>query len=330
MSGARLQAGPHRPVPTTPPLSPQSARRTWSLDVTYPDGLDRDVVADIRGRDVRVDAGGAIDVRDELAARIHIAALGNEIVAVDASRTNMAMDALVGAEMRGGFGRRVAELFPEHGTRRSLCYSALEDLAGALLVSGYAHLHDGLIPQTREMTELAASIQSDICIGWAADGPVIATMREHGYNPVPIGPDAPGLGGTDADGWHDLPPLRAPTVRRMRRLDVLAPTEAGARRIGEHFRDSYASADRETVMHEYLVDAEVDPTGRVTSIVVDPRVLPWRECPGAASGAQRIVGSMLADLPKRIRRDLVGATTCTHLNSTLRTLADAHSLAQSI
>jgi hypothetical protein len=38
--------------------------------------------------------------------------------------------------------------------------------------------------------------------------------------------------------------------------------------------------------------------------------------------------SELADLPSRIRRDLVGVTTCTHLNSTLRTLADARCLAQ--
>jgi hypothetical protein len=36
----------------------------------------------------------------------------------------------------------------------------------------------------------------------------------------------------------------------------------------------------------------------------------------------------IIDLPARIRRDLVGATTCTHLNSSLRTLADAQSLSQ--
>jgi hypothetical protein len=311
-------------------MLPRSVRRTWNVDVTFPGGLDGDVVADVRGRDARVDRSGAIEVFDELSVRIDIAVASNEIVAIEARHATMAMHALVGSAVRGGFGRHVATLFPDHGARRSLCNSALEDLPGAFLVSGYARLHDGLIPQTREMTDLAASIQADICVGWAADGPVIATMREHGYNPVPLGPAAPSLGAGDGSGWHDLPPLQPPTVRRIRRLDVVAPTAGEPLRLQEHFRDSYSSHHGETVMHEYLVDAEVDTEGRVTSLVVDPRVLPWRECPGAVADAQRVVGSELSEFPSRVRRDLVGTSSCTHLNSTLRALADAQSLAGSI
>ena len=44
-----------------------------------------------------------------------------------------------------------------------------------------------------------------------------------------------------------------------------------------------------------------------------------------ASG-QRVVGVALTDLPRMVRADLVGTTTCTHLNSTLRALADAQAL----
>jgi hypothetical protein len=44
----------------------------------------------------------------------------------------------------------------------------------------------------------------------------------------------------------------------MRRLDVIAPTPGQELRLQEHFRDSYAGGHGETVMHEYLVDAEVD------------------------------------------------------------------------
>jgi hypothetical protein len=79
-------------------------------------------------------------------------------------------------------------------------------------------------------------------------------------------------------------------------------------------------------MHEYLVDAHVDAGGRLAEVVVDPRVLPWQACPGAAASAQRLVGVALADLPARVRAELVGATTCTHLNSTLRSLADVWAL----
>ena len=330
MTVAPPRPGPQRPLDATAPMRPRSVRRTWNVDVTFPQGLDGDVVAEVRGRDARADAQTAIDVLDELDVGIDIAVESNDIVAIETRHARMDMEPLVGAGVRGGFGRHVATLFPEHGARRSLCYSALEDLAGALLVSGYARLHDGLIPQTREMTDLAASIQADICIGWAADGPVIATMREHGYNPVPLGPAAPSFGAADSSGWHDLPPLRPPTVRRMRRLDVIAPTRDEPLRLQEHFRDSYLGPHGETVMHEYLVDAEVDAERKVTSLEVDVRVLPWQACPGAAAGAQRVVGSELAELPARIRRDLVGTSSCTHLNSTLRTLADAHYLASLI
>ena len=75
---------------------------------------------------------------------------------------------------------------------------------------------------------------------------------------------------------------------------------------------------------------------RLTATIESPqstsirRVLPWQACPGAAAGAQRLVGVDLDDLAARVRSDLVGATTCTHLNSTLRTLANVRALAQSL
>jgi Protein of unknown function (DUF2889) len=302
-------------------------RRTWNIDVTFPGGLTQDPVVDVRGRDMSISADDAPAIVDELAVSLAIDNAADQITAVDVTRSSVGLEALVGVSPRAGFGRRVAELFPEERAGRSLCFSALEDLAGALLVSGYAHLREGVIPQTREMTEAAATIQADICIGWAADGPVIATMQEHGYNPVPIGPAAPTLDPDDAPDWHALAPLHHPTVRRRRRLDVLAPEANGQFRVHEHFRDSYAATDGETVMHEYLVDAVVDEAGRIVALDVDPRVLPWQECPGAAAGAQRLIGAALSDIPVQVRAEFAGATTCTHLNSTLRTLADAAGLA---
>jgi hypothetical protein len=319
--------GPQRPAPLAARPAPGSVRRTWSIDVTFPDGLTGDPVVDVRGRDIRSSPDGAPEIVDELDIRIVVDTAADGITAIDAIRSSARLNALVGVSPRRGFGRRVAELFPEECARRSLCFSALEDLPGALLVSGYAHLREGAIPQTKEMAAAAAVIQADICIGWAGDGSVIATLREHGHNPVPIGPAAPRLEPDDAPDWHMLPPLLHPTVRRRRRLDVLARDADGQLRVHEHFRDSYAAIDGETVMHEYLVDAVVGSTGRIVSVEVDPRVLPWGECPGAAAGAQRLVGTELSDVPTRVRTDFTGVSTCTHLNSTLRMLADAGAIA---
>jgi hypothetical protein len=93
-----------------------------------------------------------------------------------------------------------------------------------------------------------------------------------------------------------------------------------------HLRDTYADVDGEIVMHEYIVAAKFDPGRRLDAVDVDARVLPWHECPGAVASAQRIVGATLDELATRVRAELRGATTCTHLNSTLRTLADVCAL----
>jgi hypothetical protein len=57
-----------------------------------------------------------------------------------------------------------------------------------------------------------------------------------------------------------------------------------------------------------------------------PRVLPWQECPGAVASAERIAGMTLSDLHFRVRQELSGTTTCTHLNDLLRSVADAEAL----
>jgi Protein of unknown function (DUF2889) len=53
-----------------------------------------------------------------------------------------------------------------------------------------------------------------------------------------------------------------------------------------------------------------------------PRVLPWQECPGAVGSASRITGMTLTDLHFRVRQELTGTATCTHLNDMLRSVAD--------
>ena len=65
----------------------------------------------------------------------------------------------------------------------------------------------------------------------------------------------------------------------------------------------------------------------MSTIDVDARVLPWASCPGAVASAQRVVGVRTDELAVMAREALRGPTTCTHLTSTIRSLADVGHLA---
>ena len=116
-------------------------------------------------------------------------------------------------------------------------------------------------------------------------------------------------------------------MRRFRRLD-LVPAEDDSAGFQAHFRDSHLDGEGvETIVHEYTVVGTVDTSTRtITSVRADVRVLPWQECPGAINSAERIRGMTLPDMRERIRGEFVGTSTCTHLNDTLRCIADLDAL----
>lgn len=311
--------GPQRALAATPPAAPGAARRTTSIDVTRPDGLLGRCAIVLRGRDV----AGA-EVVEEVALTVPVDTAGRMGPAT--GRGAGVLGPLVGTSLRAGFGRRLATTLPGDLERRTLVASLLEDMAGAFLVSGYALLRGGALPPDPATAAQRAALQADVCIGWQVGGPLHRVLAEEGRSAIPYGPPAPAIEGADPAGWHDLPPLGEGTVRRRRLLEVVpSPNGAGAA-VRAHFRDSHMGDAGETVMHEYAVDAAVDAGGRIARVDVDPRVLPWEACPGAVASAARVVGVALADLPRHVRADLVGTSTCTHLNSTLRSLADTSAL----
>jgi hypothetical protein len=59
-------------------------------------------------------------------------------------------------------------------------------------------------------------------------------------------------------------------------------------------------------------------------------VLPYVECPGAASNVDRLVGVALGDLRAEVLNLLKGIDCCTHLNDALRSLAEAPILVEKI
>ena len=83
------------------------------------------------------------------------------------------------------------------------------------------------------------------------------------------------------------------------------------------------SADDDDAAAHAVIDDD-----RIAGIEVDPRVLPWEACPGAVASAQRVLGVQVDDLARHARTELVGVSTCTHLTSTIRCLADVRALAR--
>lgn len=350
MSPERPAAGPHRPLPGTPRQAPSSARRTTTIDVVRPDGPAGPAVSiELRGRDRRLDAAGHVVDEVEIELSLTLDPSSGEVTALDgAADARAGLDQLVGDGLRAGFGRRLSAMLGPELDRRALRASLLEDLPGAVLVGGYAPLRAGVLSVEPAVASQFAGHQADICIGWAAGGPMHTLLAEYGHVAVPLGPAAPALDGQsdgrrdgpgdgpgDGQGaWHRSTDLAEGTVRRRRRLDVVhddaGPQGAGHLRVDSHLRDSYRSLDgddiEEMVLHEYVVAAEVDGAGRLAAITVDPRVLPWSACPGGATSAARLVGADLSDVAARARTELVGPTTCTHLTSTLRALADVAAL----
>lgn len=331
-AGPRPPSGPHRPLPGTPAQAPGSTRRTTTTDTLRPDGpagLATEVA--LRGRDRRLDGDGDVAEEASVALRLTLDPMSAEITAVEGGADHVAgLEPLVGVSVRGGFARAVAAVLGDELARRTLRSSMLEDLPGAVLVSGYAPLRAGAIRVAAGGGGSMASHQGDICIGWAAGGEMHTVLSDHDHVAVPLGPSAPDLAG-EGD-WHAEAPLAVGTVRRRRRLDVgPAPDGTPGLVTESHLRDTYRSVDgdevEEMVLHEYVVRSLVGPDGRFVAVEVDPRTLPWRECVGGAASAQALVGASVAEVATRARTQLVGPTTCTHLTSTLRALADVQALA---
>jgi hypothetical protein len=188
-----------------------------------------------------------------------------------------------------------------------------------------------LSPQRRP-PDLARQV--DLCAGWAQDATMMVHVRSTGLIPVPVGPPAPRIEREgDPFSWHAMAELPPFSVRRRRRLDLLAPvTPGGAHRIDLHFRDSHVGEDGlETVLHEYTVTGTADAgSGRIVSVAARAQVLPWLECPGAVASAGRLAGMELSTLRPVIRHEFVGRSTCTHLNDSLRSLADISALAREL
>jgi hypothetical protein len=333
--------GTHEPTTAVPPRRPGSARRTTSIDILRPHGVDAELVLLGRARDLRTAADGTPTVVDTADCEVVIDyAEGQRVTAIATTPTLVGLDRLVGRSASTGFRGAIDEVVVGQGIVGHPLYQLLDDLPVATLISGYAPQHaraqaDAPVEvkqtpiQRTAPAGLAMLQQADLCAGWKAGGTIMQGFAENNP-PVVTGPDAPSLDdGDDPWAWHDFPgPLPVQGMRRRRRIDVVPEAGTGTCAVDAHFRDSYVDEEGETVVHEYTLLARVDT---VAEIVLEaestPHVLPWFECPEAAASASRLAGRPLGGLRAGVRAEFLGATTCTHLNDMFRALADVGLLA---
>ncbi|MDT5015616.1 MAG: hypothetical protein QOD39_1776 [Mycobacterium sp.] len=314
-------AGPQQPVQDWPPFIPGALRRTSTID-THPAGTQKSDV-DLRARDAVARDPDTVDVLGQVGVRAHLADR-----VIDAIESDARLAQLVGCRVGPGFRATVAKLLPEDVRRASLLHLLLDDWVGASLVSGYGVQHAAITLGVEEkMPAGTADNMAGICSGFAPDASLVAYTRRNGTIPSVHGPLAPPLTTPGDDGLHAVEALRPHGMRRLRRLDLL-PVDAHSADFAAHFRDSHVDGDGvETIVHEYTVAGAVDTSTRtITSVSADVRVLPWQECPGAIGSAARVLGMTLSEMRGRIRGEFVGTSTCTHLNDTLRAIADLDAL----
>jgi Protein of unknown function (DUF2889) len=316
--------GLHEPTTGNPERRPGSARRTTSIDMTRDDGSLDPVYLNGRARDLWTAADGTVTELGAATLSATIELIARVVRHVEVTPPVAAMSRLAGAPAMSGFRAAADKAAPELRDARDLRYTLLDDVPVATLISGHALSASNLLGDVAKSGYLPVA---DQCAGFATGG-LLLTSFEAGDPAIVTGPTAPDLDRSDDPwAWHQVAALPRHAMRRRRRIDVHRES-AGRVGIDAMFRDSYVRSDGvETIIHEYTLVAVVDAdTGVILDSRATPRVLPWQECPGAVASAQRITGMTLQDLHFRVRQELSGTSTCTHLNDLLRSVADAEAL----
>jgi hypothetical protein len=324
--------GPHQPATSTPARRPGSVRRTTTHTTQRPDGFVGPLVVTARGRDLYTPLGDDRDDRDgantvdQVALHVRVDMAGGQIITeLRADPPEPRLDALTGIPAGSGFRRALDQVLPREGDAATLRYQLLDDIPTVTLVSGHATVKAQPADFDRRLRIPIAGANQ--CAGWADGGTIMLEVDRGFMPPLVVGPAAPDLDHDDDPlAWHAVEPMPLHATRRRRRIDVWQAHDTFA--VDAFFRDSHMEGDGfEEVVHEYAVRATVDVvTGTVRECAATVGALPFVECVGAAASAGSVVGVDVRDLRSWVRREMVGTPTCTHLNDTLRALADVPAL----
>ncbi len=123
----------------------------------------------------------------------------------------------------------------------------------------------------------------------------------------------------DSEDFVPEPAVRPRSMRRRRILELVRRDDGAE--IREYFRDSHIDESSvEGSLHEYVVTAQVDDDQVIRDIHVEPRALPFPECPLASPNAAVLIGTRIDEVDEAVRAKLTGTAGCTHLNDVLRFL----------
>jgi len=318
--------GVHEPTTSNPVRRHRSARRTTSIDMTRDEGSLDPVYLNGRARDLWTASDGTATELGSATLSATIELIARVVRHVEVTPPVAAVSHLTGAPAMSGFRAAADKAAPQLRADRDLRYTLLDDVPVATLISGHALSASNLLGDVAKSGYYLPV--ADQCAGFASGG-LLLTSFEAGDPVIVTGPAAPDLDHSDDSwAWHAMSPLPIHGMRRRRRIDVHQVASRSRVGIDAMFRDTYVRSEGvETIIHEYTLDAVVDTeTGVIVDSRATPRVLPWQECPGAVASAGRIVGMTLQDLHFRVRQELSGTSTCTHLNDLLRSVADAEAL----
>ena len=322
-----------------PPRAADSVRRTTSIDVMWPDGPDGDRRFAGRARDYLTPAAawdGSVPDGRVLDSATMEATLDPEklIKAITAYPEPARIGALVGERGGNHLRKVVREAMPELIATGAPLYLLLDDISGTALVSGWAWAQwdpnwaatmRERIPQ--DQLDKMNKAREGICWG----------LRP-GNSGTQFDRPAGSFGSADAgelrnpadpQGWHAFPQSTGASFRRARRIDVTRDEDAGLIRIDAMFQDSAPSPDGSRVaIHEYRLGATAAiDTLEILTLSPEPRILPFRECPGAVANTARLIGARIADVRHEVLSQLRGPDGCTHLNDALRALTEVPKLA---
>jgi hypothetical protein len=293
------------------------------VDTLRPHGLAGPLVQRCRGRDLFTDHDGRPVVRHEAGFDTD-ADPAATLISLRTQPAYPELDALAGTSLMAGFRGALHRAAPWLADSDGPLHQLLDELPVATLISWHAIATELGGEAFGRMRDQAAN--RDLCAGWADGATMMNEIDSKGYSDPVRCPDAPSVHTDDPWAWHQFDALPAHGMRRLRRIDV--------RRDGDDlvvdgfFRDSHADRDaRETVLHEYQVAARVR-SNLVTACDAVARTLPYGECPAALASTARVVGQPVAELREYVRAGFTGTSTCTHLNDTLRALADVPRLAR--
>jgi hypothetical protein len=333
MAEAYPTTAPRNPGGHAPRRRPGSIRRTSTLETTWPDGREGQLQMVGRARDAVTPPGGGAPIVcgfDEFRARLQ---WDRSITAIESTPPRPNIGRLVGARGGGHLRQALDELLPEERRGATPLHLALDDISGVSLISGWAWSQWSGDGWTR---------------GFGGETPDALKERQrrmegvcHGFTPgfSSMDPDPEGRGRQNAvpvvdlrhpddpEGWHAFTPQEGVVaMRRARWIDVWR--DGDLIRIDAGFQDSATTpAGGRVAIHEYGLKATADATApTLLTVEADPRVLPFRECPGAVNNLPKILGAPLSQLREEVLKQFPRTAGCTHLNDALRALAETPAL----